>query len=117
MSDDHKEPNYMAVWWGLLVLTIAEVAVGYLHFLPKAGMVISLVSMALAKAALVAIYFMHLKFEKRTLATVVIVPLILSAILFVILVPDATSPDRIQPPAPAAEPAGGHGEGGGGEHK
>jgi cytochrome c oxidase subunit 4 len=109
---DHKEPNYMGVWWGLLVLTIAEVAVGYLHFLPRVGMVISLVAMALAKAALVAIYFMHLKFEKKTLATVVLVPLVLSTILFIILVPDGTSPDRIHPPAPAEQPAEG-----GGEHK
>ena len=55
----HKEPNYMGVFWWLLVLTIMEIAVVYT---PMAKMVIAilLVAMAISKASLVALYFMHL---------------------------------------------------------
>jgi cytochrome c oxidase subunit 4 len=85
----HKESNYMGVFWALLILTLAEVGVFYLN-LPRLVMVISLVVMALAKAALVAAYFMHLRFEKRTLALIVISPLLLSALLIIGLTPDAS---------------------------
>jgi hypothetical protein len=52
-------------------------------------MVLSLILMALAKAGLVAAYFMHLRFEKKTLALIVISPLALSALIIVGLTPDA----------------------------
>ena len=85
----HKEPNYMGVFWALLVLTLAEVGIFYLH-IPRLVMVGSLTLMALAKAGLVAAYFMHLRFEKRTLALIVISPLLLSALLIIGLTPDAS---------------------------
>src|SRR5882672_3633153 len=84
----HKEPNYMGVFWALLVLTLAEVGVFYLH-LPKVPMIISLVAMALVKAGLVAAYFMHLRFEKSTLAIIVLSPLLLSALMLIGLTPDS----------------------------
>jgi len=89
-TNDHAEPNYWGVWLALLILTVVELAVVYLH-LPKVVMVISLCALALAKAALVAAYFMHLKFEKYALMLIVMSPLLLSAILYVGLVPDATT--------------------------
>ena len=78
----HKEPNYMGVFWWLLVLTVMEIAVVYM---PMARMVIAvlLVAMAISKASLVALYFMHLKFEKRTLALVAVTP----PVLLVMVVP------------------------------
>jgi cytochrome c oxidase subunit IV len=84
----HQEPNYMGVFVALIILTAAEIGVFYLH-LPQLVMVISLVLMALAKAGLVAAYFMHLRFEKRTLAIIVLTPLVLSAVIIIGLVPDA----------------------------
>lgn len=79
---EHKAPNYIAVWAGLAVLTVVEVAVVYLH-LPRRLMVISLVFLALWKAMLVALYFMHLKFEPKRLLYVVLAPLPLAVILVV----------------------------------
>ena len=79
---EHKAPNYIAVWAGLAVLTVVEVAVVYLH-LPRRLMVISLVCLALWKAMLVALYFMHLKFEPKRLLYVVLAPLPLAVILVV----------------------------------
>ncbi len=93
---DHAEPNYWGVWFPLLVLTIAEVGVVYVH-MPRSLMVISLCAFALAKAALVAAYFMHLKFERGPLILVVMSPLLLSAILYIGLVPDATTHIRWLP--------------------
>ena len=71
----HAEPNYLGVFWWLLALTILEVAVVYM---PIAKMVIAimLVTLAVTKAALVAMYFMHLKFERRTLALVALSPFV-----------------------------------------
>ena len=61
MTSAHKQPNYIGVFWWLLALTIIEIAVIYL---PIARLLIGilLVGLALSKASLVAMYFMHLKF-------------------------------------------------------
>lgn len=83
----HAQPNYMGVFWWLLGLTIAEVAVAYAG-LPKLIMVILLVGMAFTKAAMVALYFMHLKFERATLTWIALTPLILCIFLSLMLLPD-----------------------------
>ena len=87
---EHKEPNYMGVFWALLVLTLAEVGVFWLQP-PRLVLIVSLVGMALAKAGLVAAYFMHLRFEKKTLAMIAIFPVILLVILTFALFPDSFS--------------------------
>ena len=81
-ATEHKAVNYIAVWAGLAVLTVVEVAIVYLR-LPRQLMVVSLVFLALWKAMLVALYFMHLKFEPRRLLTIVLAPLPLAVILVV----------------------------------
>lgn len=84
----HEEPNYMLVWLYLFILTMAEVGVVYMKFLGAGVIAACLVIMALAKAALVAAYFMHLKFENRTLAMIAVTPLVLCTFLLLMLVPD-----------------------------
>lgn len=83
----HQEPNYMGVFWWLLVLTILEIAVIYLPIV-RIAVVILLVSMAISKAILVALYFMHLKFEHGTLALIAICPFVLCVFLILMLTPD-----------------------------
>jgi len=109
---EHKEPNYIRVFLAIIVLTVAEVAIFYLH-LPTVVMIICLVSMALVKAGLVAAYFMHLALEKRTLALIVVSPLVLSAIIIIGLTPDSVFGYPRKPPEhwvlpgqeePASEP-------------
>jgi cytochrome c oxidase subunit IV len=56
--------------------------------LPKMLLAGLLVIFAVWKAALVAMHFMHLKFEKRTLAIVAIAPFILCVFLILMLLPD-----------------------------
>jgi cytochrome c oxidase subunit IV len=83
----HAEPNYIGVFWWLLALTIIEIAVIYMP-LTKFVIGVLLVVMALTKAALVAMYFMHLKFERVTLGIIALTPLILCIFLILMLTPD-----------------------------
>jgi cytochrome c oxidase subunit 4 len=84
-STEHKHPNYIAVWAGLAVLTIVEVGVAMLSHIPRHILILVLVGLAIWKALLVALYFMHLKFEPRRLLIVVLAPLPLALILVVIV--------------------------------
>ena len=102
MSHDHQEPNYMAVFYILAILTGLEIGVIYL---PIAKLIIGLllVSLALVKAMLVAMYFMHLKFEKRTLGIIALTPLILCTLLIFALLPDLTGTPHQTTAASAGE--------------
>ena len=83
----HTHPNYMGIFWVLLVLTVVEVGLTFLG-LPKMLLGALLVILAVWKAALVAMYFMHLKFERKTLAMIAIVPFVLCLFLILMLLPD-----------------------------
>lgn len=87
MAEHHQGPRYGSIWVWLLVLTIAEVLVAALitEQLPK---IILLVGMALSKAALVALYFMHLRFERGILMVIAFTPLIICSFLVFMLMPD-----------------------------
>jgi cytochrome c oxidase subunit 4 len=71
----------MFVFGALLVLTVATVGVSYLRLAETPAVIIG-IGIALTKAALVAMYFMHLKGEKP----MVYWPLGLTAFLFVGLI-------------------------------
>jgi len=86
-STAHSKSAYIKVFYVLLVLTIVEVAIVYLG-LPRMLLVALLVIFAVWKASLVAMHFMHLKFEKRTLAVVALAPFVLCVFLILMLMPD-----------------------------
>ena len=94
MSATHQEPNYMKVFYSLAVLTVLEVAVAYMRMLPLVILGLALIVLALTKAVLVGMYFMHLKFEKRTLGIIAMTPLILCTLLIIALLPDLTGTRR-----------------------
>ena len=81
METAHKHPNYVLIWVYLAVLTAVEVAVAFMSHLPKMWLMLALIFLAVWKALLVALYFMHLKFEPRKLAILAAVPLPLAVIL------------------------------------
>src|SRR5437667_12687334 len=87
---EHPEPNYIAIFVYLTLLTGLELAVAYAP-IPKFLMVALLVGLAWAKAVLVAMYFMHLRFERRTLAIIAAIPVVLVTFLTFMLVPDLLS--------------------------
>ena len=76
----HKHPNYLAVWGGLAFLTVVEVGVVFLSW-AKLAIVLTLVFLALWKALMVALYFMHLKYEGTRLRILAIAPLPLAVIM------------------------------------
>ncbi len=61
-----KRPNYVGIFIVLAVLTMIEVGVTYLP-LPRIPI---LVPLALIKASLVALFYMHLKFDRRVFSAV-----------------------------------------------
>jgi cytochrome c oxidase subunit 4 len=84
----HKHPNYMTIFWILAVLTVLEIAIIFLP-IPKLTINVLLCAFAVAKAALVAAYFMHLRFETRTLAMIAITPLVIATLLVFVILPDS----------------------------
>ena len=86
-SEAHSTAKYLKIFYILLALTIVEVAIVYMH-LPKMLLVSLLIVLAVWKAALVAMHFMHLKFEKRTLALIALSPFVLCVFLILMLLPD-----------------------------
>ena len=83
----HDEPNYMLIFYWLAALTALEVGVTYMG-LPKMLMIALLVGLAVAKAVMVAMYFMHLKFESRTLGFIALTPPVLLVMFVCITYPD-----------------------------
>lgn len=76
----HEHPRYMLIWLYLAILTLLEVLVAFLA-IPKWMIVVSLLIMAVWKALLVALYYMHLKFEPNRLRLVALAPLPAVAIM------------------------------------
>jgi cytochrome c oxidase subunit 4 len=82
----HVRPNYIAIWGWLAALTVLEVGVAFISHLPKLTLVLILIALAIWKAVLVAMYFMHLKFERWRLRTVFIIPLPLAVLLVITVI-------------------------------
>jgi cytochrome c oxidase subunit 4 len=105
MGEGHRQPNYIGVFWWLLLLTILEVGVIFMP-LTKLLIAILLVGLALSKALLVAMYFMHLKFERMTLGLIAVAPLLLCVLLVFALLPDlsGTAHQTVEAPVASATP-------------
>jgi len=86
-STAHAHHNYIKIFIILSVLTAVEIGITFLG-LPRTLLVSLLVSLAVWKAALVALHFMHLKIEKKTLTIVALIPFILCVFLSLMLLPD-----------------------------
>ena len=99
----HEERRYLQVFAWLAVLTALEIGVIYtpISRIAIGGM---LVVLAATKAALVALFFMHLTSEKRTLAYIALTPAVLCVFLVFMLLPDLGAITRVltHAAAPAA---------------
>ena len=95
MADTHAKhgPSYMAIFWYLAILTVVEIAVIFLP-IAKLAVGVMLVSLASAKAALVALYFMHLRLETKTLGYIALTPIVIGTLLVLVLLPDALRAPR-----------------------
>jgi len=77
----HVRPNYMLIWLYLFIMTVAEVTLAFELPVSRNLKLILLLILAIWKAMLVALFFMHLKFERWRLRLIFIVPLPLAVIL------------------------------------
>lgn len=82
MAEAHKHPNYVTIWVWLAGLTIAELGIAFLDW-PKQLLIFILIGLALWKALLVALFYMHLRFEGNRMRIFAIAPLPLTIIVVV----------------------------------
>ena len=75
---------YLIVGGFLVVLTAMEITVAYIHAL-RPVMVPILVILAVAKFALIAMFFMHLRYEKWIVNTAFVFPLTIALGVFLSL--------------------------------
>lgn len=73
-------PNYIGVFIGLAILTAVELTVAFLPW-EKRTIIVLLIFLAVWKALMVALYFMHLKYESNRLRILAIAPLPLAVIM------------------------------------
>ncbi|MBV7337914.1 cytochrome C oxidase subunit IV family protein [Chloroflexi bacterium TSY] len=88
-SGKHEKRPYLWVFLWLAVLTIIEVLVTYLG-LSQMALITVLGLLAISKALLVALYYMHLRYDNPILALIGGFPFILSVIMIIILLTDRT---------------------------
>jgi len=79
-EQEHAHPRYILIWVILLVLTLAEVGYAFLD-LPKLMLAVGLIIMAVWKAVLVAMYYMHLRYEPRRMWILAVSPIPLAILL------------------------------------
>ena len=79
--EQHKEPNYVLVFGVLVVLTIVEVLITYTP-LPRAPL---LLPISFLKAALVVLYYMHLRNDKRVFGAIFVMGILMGLILIIAL--------------------------------
>jgi cytochrome c oxidase subunit IV len=79
MNSTKAYRTYILVWLALIVLTVVTWLVSYVHL----GLLNVTVAMLIAssKAALVALFFMHLRHENRLLWAFALVPLVFLALI------------------------------------
>jgi cytochrome c oxidase subunit IV len=94
---------YWITWGILLVITVAMLAAEMFH-LPRLFLVLFLLTFMMVKAAMIGGNFMHLRFERRNLALMVSLGiLVTSLILYTFITPESWHVKATS--APAAEPA------------
>jgi cytochrome c oxidase subunit 4 len=86
MSQGHvNRKEYLVVFAVLTVLTALEIGVAQAQ-IPKGLMITGLVGLAVTKAAIVGLFFMHLKHETRYLKASVAIPMSLPALYAFVLI-------------------------------
>ncbi len=79
---------YFLIFGTLVALTIVTVAIAHVRFQNELMNVVLAVFVAVLKASLVALFFMHLKFEGKLIHLIFIVPLLFCVIVVTSLIPD-----------------------------
>jgi cytochrome c oxidase subunit 4 len=106
-THQHGGPKvYAAVLTALLVLTAITVTASYIDFGSPAVNVVIALAIASIKASLVALYFMHLRYDKPLLSVIFVGGLFFLGLLLMLTMIDAGSRDSV-PYWNSKPPAGG----------
>lgn len=97
-SEPHVLPlkTYFAVFGALLVLTILTVVVSVIG-LPQPTAIIVAMVVAVVKASLVVLWFMHLKYDDRFYSLIFIISLFFLVLFFVFTSMDVLSRGQVNP--------------------
>ena len=85
---EHKVGQFFWVWGALLGLTVIEIYLGYQNMQPL-RMLFILLGLSIIKSALIILYFMHMKFETRSMRYVLMTALIVCLCLMSVFFADA----------------------------
>jgi len=87
-------PAYWKVFIALAVLTLVEV---WAATAPASKVLIAsaLIALAVSKAALVAMYYMHLRYDRKLLSYVAVAPFLISIVMVIIILSDSTLKHRL----------------------
>ena len=89
-AGEHKKRPYLWVFLWLAVLTAIEVGVSFITLNNKSIQIVILVVLAAAKALLVALYYMHLRYDHPILRLIGGFPFLLAVIMALIILADRT---------------------------
>jgi cytochrome c oxidase subunit 4 len=98
-TNRHTEPHvlplsvYLTIGGTLLVLTAITVAVSFFHF-GAYNLVVAMV-IAAVKASLVALFFMHLKYDSKVYLTVFLLAILFVAVFIILTMADTMERDQI----------------------
>ncbi len=79
---------FLVVWFWLLALTGVEVLLGYEHLELKI-MLVLLLGLSVIKASLIVAYFMHLRYERASMAATLMPALVIVILLMNMILPDS----------------------------
>jgi caa(3)-type oxidase subunit IV len=85
----HHHPNYVVIWYWLVGLALVSVFSSALP-IPHELVLVLIFTAAFVKVVLVALYYMHLRFERLLIYFLVFVPLVSFIVLVVVLLADIT---------------------------
>ncbi len=85
----HEHPNYVLIWYWLLGLALVSVLLSALP-IPQAVTLFLIFAAACVKAVLVALYYMHLRFESVLIIALLLVPILLFIALLLVVFFDIT---------------------------
>lgn len=83
--------QYLVVFLLLGLLTLVELGVARTSGIPRTGALVAFIALAVAKAALIALFYMHLRYETAFLRLTVLVPLLAPAAYGAILIVEAAA--------------------------
>ena len=80
-----KWTKYVTVAVVLAVVTSVEIFLALSHILPASLTTVLLIAFTLSKAALVMLFYMHLKYDTRWYSLALVFPLFMVVVLFIVV--------------------------------